>query len=831
MADLAVEYLRELEGKPLSPADRASLPLERARCLLDAAEDEAEEGTRSSLIGEAKEAFSDFIAKNPGHPRAAEASLAIARLISIEARAQLNRARRMEIPPVPTNDDPARGEKEKERDAAIARQREEARKAHPLFVSASKRFAEAAQHLKTRLEDKTLPPFTRQNLSREAFDAELAAAINHYNLAETIVAADSSATQERVKYLDQARAGFARLAKGPPTNRMAWVARAWMAETLMDQSRPNEANPEFDAILKSAVLEAEDGKRLVRFFQIRRSYLAAVQSRSPAELRAAESALRAWLEQYGSSRKPTAEVIAARYYRAFTLQLQGELSLPAAPKDGRTQVIPAAVRNQFTEAEKIYRGLAQSDNDYTLRATRNRMFVVRKLLGEADRPAADYDTFESAQLASLIQIAKLGEAERALEVATARRNELASAGGKPLALLGAEAKRLRAESEIPERKDRILALLERARELASPQDNPGDLTDILLRLVYFYQSANQPHRAAVLGEHVARTKASAGKSATAGLMAINGYMSATAQVKVDRRDPARIDDAEAAAAGFRKADRDRAVELARYLDKTFPNDLATDAARHRLAVLLVQDRHFDQAFDYVTRIRAGYAQLTEARNLEGFIAAQLISGAKDLPLPAGGKLAVYRRATEDIARVVRPSTQAAEDEVRGYISARVRLGVLYLAQSRADEEQERSASGFDRALALADELLAVLPTFECLIEPLGAAKKDLNLDGRELQLLAQDLRTRAHFLRCRALVDGGPDKLAAATAAIEPVIADVSKGGALLNEKMKQWVGGEPGDSAEVIGAEGENRWAHGRHRQGAQRYGHARIQALRPPG
>jgi hypothetical protein len=282
-------------------------------------------------------------------------------------------------------------------------------------------------------------------------------------------------------------------------------------------------------------------------------------------------------------------------------------------------------------------------------------------------------------------------------------------------------------------------------------------------------------------------------------MAINGYMSATAQVKVDRHDPARIDDAEAAAAGYRKADRERAVELARYLDKTFPNDLATDAARHRLAVLLVQDRHFDQAFDAVTRIRAGYAQLTEARNLEGYIAAQLISGAKDMPLPAGGKLAVYRRATEDLARVVRPGPQAAVDEVRGYITARVRLGMLYLAQSRADEEQERSAPGFDRALALADELLAVVPTFECLIEPLGAAKKDLSLDGRELQLLAQDLRTRAHFLRCRALVDGGLDKLAAATAAIEPVIADVSKGGALLNEKMKQWVGGEPGDSAEVV--------------------------------
>jgi TolA-binding protein len=799
MADLAVEYLREIESKPLSASDRAALPLERARCLLEAAEQEAEEGTRSSMIGEAKEAFSDFIAKNPRHPRAAEASLSIARLSAIEAAAQLNRARRMEIPPPPSDDDPARGAKEKERDAVLARRRDEARKAQPLFISASKQFAEAARQLKTRLEDKTLPPFERQNLAREAFDAELAAAINHYNLAETVVAANSAATQERVKYLEEAREGFARLAKGPPTSRTVWVARAWMAETLMDQSRPNEATPEFDAILKSSQVEAEEGKRLVKFFQIRRSYLAAVQARSAAELRTAENALRGWLEQYGNSRKSTSEVIAARFYRAFTLQLLGEIALPPAPKDGRTQVIPAAVRSQFTEAEKIYRALAQSDNDYTLRAARNRMVVVRRLLGDADKPPSDYTTFESAQMASLIQISKLHEAERDLDVATARRNEAAGAGGKPLALIAAEAQRLRAIAEVPERKQRIVALLERARELASSQESSGDLTDILLRLVYFYQNADQPQNAAVLGEHIARTKLAGSKSSMAGLMALNGYMAASSQVKVDRRDPSRIDEAEATAAAMRKADRDRAVELARYIDKTYPNDLATDAARHRLAALLVQDRHFDQAFDVVIRIRAGYPQLTDARNLEGYIAHQLIGGPTDMPLPAGGKVGVYRRAVDDLARVVRPGPEADEEEVRDYFAVRVRLGMLYLAQSHADEEEERKASGYDRALALADELLAIAPTFTSLIESPGVAKKELNLDGREVQLLVQDLRTRAQFLRCRALVDGGPEKLPAALSALEPVIAEVSKGGALLNDKTKQWIGGEPGDSAETI--------------------------------
>src|SRR3954447_22997786 len=52
MTELALEYLREIEHKSLSDTDRKAIPLERARCLLDAAEEEPDEGTRTSMIGE-----------------------------------------------------------------------------------------------------------------------------------------------------------------------------------------------------------------------------------------------------------------------------------------------------------------------------------------------------------------------------------------------------------------------------------------------------------------------------------------------------------------------------------------------------------------------------------------------------------------------------------------------------------------------------------------------------------------------------------------------------------------------------------------------------------
>ena len=230
--------------------------------------------------------------------------------------------------------------------------------------------------------------------------------------------------------------------------------------------------------------------------------------------------------------------------------------------------------------------------------------------------------------------------------------------------------------------------------------------------------------------------------------------------------------------------------------------MSPPTARHRLAILLVQDKRFDQAFDAIIKVRAGYAQLTNARELEAYIASQLINGPKDLPLPAGGKKAVYRRAVDDLARVVKPTPDADEEDVRGYIAVRARLGLLYLSQSRADAEREKQKTGYDRALALADEIIALVPKFECLNEG-GVASGNLNLDGRELNLLAQDLRTRALFLRGRALLDAGPEKLSAATAALQPVIADVSRTGALWNEKNKQWASGEPGEAPDVVAQKG----------------------------
>jgi hypothetical protein len=774
MPDLAMEYLNEIKGK-LTDNDKAAVPLERAKCLLEMAEDEPDEGTRTSMVGEAKEGFNTFLLASPNHPRAPEASLALARLTSIAAQAQLNRGRRMELPP---KDDSGY-------DDARKKQREEMLKAQPLFLDASKRFTDAAKQLKDKLNDPNLDPGTKQTLSREVFDANLAGAINKYHLADTYLATDANEVIKRDKFLEEARDTFAELAKGPPTSRTVWIGRAWMAEVLAEQAKPNDAAAEFAVIMAVPRIEAEEGKRLARFFQIRRVYLAALADRTTQKLQASESELRAWLSKYGNLRKPTPEVIAAQFYLAFDLQLQALNSIGPPPKDGKPEVISDTARARLKDAERYYRVIAQSDNDYTIRANRNRMLVVRKLLGEADKHPNAYVNFEEAQMAALIQMAKLNDAEKALERVRAAEDSQAPFWQDKYQQVYA----LRKSADVQDHKHRVVELLERARELATDKDPPADVTDNLLRLVYFYQTTDQPYQAAVLGEHIAKTiKSTGGKGAIAGLLALNGYMNASSSIKSKSTEDATEADAiVAAVAAARKADRERAMVLARLLDEKYPNDTATDSARHRLASMLYFDeKKYDQAFDFIVKVRPGYSAITNARQLEGIIAAYLISN-KEAPLADQKKREVYHRAVADLGKVTRPGANASEEEVRGYLMCRLRLAYLMLAQGRVEPEKEADPKTRGSALALniANEVIGMIPSFDHLLDKSNEMKLDgLNLDGYELKLQGFDVRTRALYLEGRHFVDA--KDFDGAGKAIEPVVADVKKG-LLYDDRMKGW--------------------------------------------
>ena len=255
------------------------------------------------------------------------------------------------------------------------------------------------------------------------------------------------------------------------------------------------------------------------------------------------------------------------------------------------------------------------------------------------------------------------------------------------------------------------------------------MTDVLLRLIYFYQLTSQPYESAVLGEYVAHTiKSTGGKAALAGLFGINGYVIASMRAK---------------AAADRTVDRQHAASLARYLDQNYPNDNSTDAARHRLASLLIEDKKQLEAFQILLKIRPAYGEITSVRLLEGYLASALVAPknselfrreeAGDLPAGLGGsredRQARFRRRWRTMFATISP---------------RLRLGTLLLAQKRVDQEAEKARPGYNQALGIAQDVMRIIPSFNSMTS--GGAKS-LTLDGQEMMLLARDVQARAIYLR------------------------------------------------------------------------------------
>ena len=765
---LALEYLKEVEGKPLSADDKAAVQLERAKCLLDASEEETDEGTRQGMIAEAKEMLHTFVTDHPRHPRAVEGLLTTAKLTSLDAKEQLGRARKMDVPPPSTEADERAA-----REAAQQAQKKEAAGARPLFQLASKRFADASGLLRKRLDDKALDPFARRKLEREVYEADLAAAVNQFNLADTYYPEQALGLPEKKQrntFLEQAKKAFEALADGPANSRTVWVARAWIAEIIYQQTDFAAADAAVERILRANVAAAADGKRLAYFFQVRHHVQEALGDGSAKKITASVTEMGNWLRRFGNARKPTPEEFTLRYYLARVLHYQADLATPA-PKPPAVLKVDGTARRQLVEAERLYRGLAQTENEYTSRAHRYRMAAVRKLLGEAAQPAASYTSFENAQMAALIHMGNVA-------AAVAKAEKLVAADAPDQKKIDA------ARAEAAAARGRVIALLERARELAGPQDSPADVADVFLRLIYFYREDRQPYRAAVLGEYVAHTlKTGGGKAAMAGMLGLYGYLAAGERV--------RADDPEAAQAA-RRADRDRAVALARFLDEKYPNDNATDAVRLQLAALLTGEKQLMPAYEMVIKIRPGFAGLTKARLLEAYLVRELTFPA-DAPLPEGDKARLYRRATGDLAKVPKPPAIAAEDEARDYLKARCQLAAMMLGQFRADPATEKRDAGFNQALNLSTAILAEVPTFDSMAaDPKApAAGRKLNLDGQEMHLTALDVHTRALYLRARAMIDN--NQLDGALALVQPTLDLVQKGGALFTPEMKAWASGRGG--------------------------------------
>ncbi len=588
-------------------------------------------------------------------------------------------------------------------------------KARPLFEDAARRFGQAAAAYAKRLDDPDLAPAQKKQLTRDVYQAELDRAVNAFMLSRTYEPAESAADRTaRGQAVTQAKDLFRQLAARDENHPLCWVARAWAGECDRENENPVEAQKAFDAVRDAAKRNpaAAQGARLARFFEVRAEFLAA---RDPAAFRKAQAALEQWLADpaYRTAR-PTPEVHAARWYLAYAREQQALALCDLKTKPPR---VPPAAQALLRQAAQDFRRVAETANDYAERAAERRTQVIRLLIGDGDKDPAKITSFDEAVMAAQVQLYKaVKEAEKPED----RTKQMQKAA----------------------------ALYERARALPVPKDSAREALDAEVNLVFAYLASDRPYDAAVLGEHLARTVRAAGPAARAGLYAVQAYLRASAKL-----DPAD-------AAG-RQVDREHAAKLAHFLDKQFPADPSTDAARAQLGQLLLRDGKPLEAFDILARVNPGNPHAAAARLLEGGAALTLLTstGTDEDGQPAltpQQKADVFRRAVADLGRVGDLPADAPAEDARLNVLVALQLAELHLTDRPAGYPRAEQA-----AAAAAKK---------------AAAFTELSAESRqELALRAEHARLRAVFGQAAGLYQAG--KYAEAVAKVAPALAAAAKDG------------------------------------------------------
>jgi hypothetical protein len=630
MPDLAVEYLLDLGGKPMPPEVQVELPLELAASRLAAA-DAGTDG-RDRLLTDARAGFERFLqASPPRHARRPEAKLGLARTVAAQARGRLVRAE--------ATDDPV------QRAPAVAAVR-------PAFRDAANRFADLAGAGLDR--------------GRCLFD-----------LARTFGPKEKAG---RDKALDEAKAAFQAVHEADKTAPAGWLALAWVAECEREKTNFADADRLLKQVRDSRQPAAAAGQRLARFFELRDAFVLAGREDKAVAYRKVRSLADAWL---ADAAKPSPEDAAARFYAATARFLEARLLVREDPKTGAVAVPPAA-RELLQAADREYRRLTDADTDYTARAQTYRTQAVRLLVGEADRPPAEYPTADEALMAGQVQL------DRALKADAGRADRGA----------------------------RSVALFERARLLAGDATRDGAAAG--LGLVQANLLADRPHQAAILGEHLARTAKAAATAARAGQLAVAGYLTAAANLPPDEADA-------------RAADRDRALTVVAFLEKTHPADPSTDLARLLGGEARLAGGDPAAAFALFARVPASSPVLVRARLRQAAAAYAVVTAEAT---PADQKASTLRKAIADLAAVPEPSPGLPAADARLAVRLGLDLAELHLLDRPA---------GFSRAEAAAAQAAARAGRFTELPPE----------DKRAITLKAEEVRGRAVFAQAAPLVQAG----------------------------------------------------------------------------
>lgn len=671
--DLALEYLQKIG--PAAPANmRPSIELEIARARLDLARAENDAAKKPALFAQARQEFEAFLKNNPTSAQTSEAKLEITGLAVLQGKAQLQKAMRQ---------------------TAGAGKQAEVIKARAALDDAAKQLEIGVKELDLKLvkydDAKTEKELKEKKALEEAkWKAELDRGVILLDEAQTFVGNENAdVSKQRGDVVKQARGVLEKTAAAADArNAIHWQAQAWIGKCIHEDGDPPAARTRLERIIKTTPGSAnmpglDAGKRLATYFLIQLAPEAPQPKLDPT--REQYDLAQSWIKSFGRD-LDTPEGRHVRFLLGEAcVNLAQALSLEKNPKR-------AQITEYYTQAEKLFKDLEQTENDYTDRARLQRANLVFTRTGGEKTPIKDLPTFEACYIRALFEAAQMERDVKTIKDAAAL------------------------EKKHKERNQNIVAALEHGLKLAEtrrPAPSPNDVNTATAMLVYSDLTSGKYKDAIQLGEKLVREKPLATQAPAVAMYTLQAYgqiLSPDGKLSEDQEEEYRT----------------KMEGLAKHIAERWPNDAAGDVAHFQMGLLLIRDKKYPEAVDELGKVKPTFGAAIHSQYHLANTAFQVAkdkAAEKDKAAAADrDRLAKEEQAFKD--RAVKaleslPDLPAGADPATNqiYLYGKVRLGQhLYTNKKFADMEK------------LAEPLLQRLPTMRLADEAAREqAKSNLTL--------------------------------------------------------------------------------------------------------
>jgi hypothetical protein len=586
-AAYALQYLEKLQTDPKLPPDfKASLQWESAKTKIILAE-QATLDRRVVLYAQARAEMEKYVAANPGQPLVVRVNQEIARIASLQGKAQLSTALRQET---------------------VADRNRETRKARRLFEAAAKPLASAVKALNDQMAKykgalKDADKQALEALEQEKLEVEFDQALNLLLQAQTYVLSTEDADAvKQGKLAEEAENRLRDLSKRDENNPLCAKAQAWLIPCALTSNEPKKALDEYTR-LKTLKLDNEtlDGKLLGDYFHLSLIANPVVKVKNPLEQLKRDG--RAWLKN-----KSIGKFGHSPGGYGVWIELDGNryCFVPAAPRDIKHAVQlalaracvsqadavkkkkPGTANRLYREAQTLLTTLDQTDNDLgpVVRNLNLDLFAALRAGKDGKVDVAKLHTFRDYYLLARYETRRFYAAQKQDERTRHLRN--------------------------------VATALQLAREHAGPRQTPRELGRVTTDLADIYLTLGESYRAAVLGDHLARVSTPSKETARAAGFALQAYLDILHRDQKLYEQYRDQDDPILTRAVLRRnlqADRAQFQSLAQFVEQQpfWQDDNVAQFARYQRALLAIQDNNLPEAVDLLEGVKPSYAGFGLAR--------------------------------------------------------------------------------------------------------------------------------------------------------------------------------------------------------------------------